>query len=85
MSEQLAVIHRSPEFGVRDRDKPMMWFTVWIDEGSAADIYVDWEYAGKALIDAEIYSTENLCGRCCWVEIKDGIVKFKRFWKTPTI
>ena len=81
MSEQLAVIKHAPKFGLRDIDRPVMWFEVWIDEGCAAMVCLHWDAAGKALKDANIVEAEHLAGRSCWVEIDNGIVRFKRFWK----
>ncbi len=77
MSEQLAII-KDIGIGCRDTSSPVLWFTVYVSEASAALTVLSWDDAYKVL--GHVREIRDLEGKPCWVEVDGNLVKFKRLW-----
>lgn len=79
--ERLAIISEVG-IGTRDTNYPCLWFTVNLDETSAALIVLDWEEAYKVL--QEVTNIKQLDGHPCWVTSVNGIVRYLKLWSKRT-
>lgn len=78
--EEMAIINHVT-VGLRDVDRPILWFDVSMLSGSALIAY-EWEDAGEFLRINKITNISNLEGKPCIVAIEDGNVIVKRLF-TP--
>ena len=80
MTEQLAIM-RNVGYGLRDTNRPCLWFDAYISEHGVALHLLFGEDVDKAIYDAKVYDIKSLNGYPCWVEIDDNIMRFLRVWK----
>ncbi len=80
MAETLAIM-RDVGLGLRDRNHPMMWFTVYESEGVASLQCISWEETEKLITDGKVTDTKSLEGHACWVESSEGLCRFLRLAK----
>ena len=75
--EELAII-KNVGFGMRDMNKPVLWFTV-------ETLYYNslLFFTGNDILDfikkANVYDCKDINGRTCIVETNEGTLKFLRF------
>ena len=84
MSERLAIM-KEVDIGMRDVNRPVLWFTVRMNDCLAALIVLSWEEAGKLLEDAGVYSVKNLEGQACYVDAGEGWGDTVRFLRVAKI
>ncbi len=77
VGEQLAII-KDPGYGLRDRDKPFLWFTVRGLDGEAFMSFFG-EDANTVLISGAVFNVPALNNRACVVRRDRGVVHFVRF------
>ena len=79
--ETLAII-KEVGFGMRDGLKPMLWFTTYLSENTAAlQCFTDPNEYEAIIKDADVYDVRKLDGRPCWVVRDNGIMRFRRIAK----
>ena len=75
MERKLAII-KDVGFGMRDRSFPTLWFTTYTSRTSAALQ----TFQGQEMLDlvkeAGYYDIKSLEGKSCWVEVRDGLMRF---------
>ena len=62
--------------GLRDVGRPVLWFTVHLDESSAALQVKGWEETAEIIKDHGVYDVKNLNGKACWVEEDQRIIRY---------
>ena len=78
---QLAII-REVGYGMRDCSRPVLHFTVYTDECSAALQVFSQPRADEIITEAGASDVRNLEGRACWVDTSDrGLIKFVKVAK----
>jgi hypothetical protein len=77
MTEQLAII-REVGYGCRDLGKPVLWFSTYIDEGLCALQVLSGDEADVVITESGVYDVHSLDGWPCAVELKGGLIMFKR-------
>lgn len=78
--KQLAIM-KGVDFGLRDVGIPVLWFSVYISECSAALQVLAGEEIKVLLKDAGCYSIKELEGKSCWVECESNHITFIEFAK----
>jgi hypothetical protein len=63
-------------FGMRDCNKPVLFFSTYISEGSAALQVLDVISACKLISDYGVYDIKNLEGKACWVNADDSTITY---------
>jgi hypothetical protein len=76
-SEELAII-ADPGYGLRDRNKPMLWFTVRMLCGEALQAFHQ-PRADEILTSGDVTDVKHLAGRPCVVSRTGDGVSFVRF------
>lgn len=78
--KKLAII-KGVGFGLRDVGQACLWFATHIDESEAAlQIFVGKELE-RIVKESGCYDISEIEGKSCWVECKDGVIRFKEFSK----
>ena len=78
--ENLAII-REVGIGLRDTGIPILWFTTYETETSAALQVLSWELAAQLIRDYKLCDVEDLEGQPCWVKKEGGVMRYLRAWK----
>ena len=78
--KQLAIM-KGVDFGLRDVGMPVLWFSTYITECSAALQVLAGEEIKTLLKDAGCYSIKELEGKSCWVECNGSLIQFKGYAK----
>lgn len=63
--------------GLRDVGRPVLWFTVYVTESSAALQVKSWETAAEIISDFGVYEVHELNGKACWVSVTSNIIKYE--------
>jgi hypothetical protein len=79
---QIGII-RHVRYGMTDRGgRPALQFSVYTDEGYAADHALFGAEAEQVFIDADVTDVARLDGHACWVDTSThGIMRFVRIAK----
>lgn len=75
MTKQLAIM-KNVGIGMRDCHSPVLWFSAFISEGSAALQVLNWDRAKDLIAKSGVYSVLELEGKSCWVNVGDNMIKF---------
>ncbi len=75
MSRQLAIM-KEVGFGCRDVGKPVLFFSTYINEYSAALQIISGDKALDIIEESGVYDIYKLEGKPCWVEINGNSVIF---------
>ena len=77
MTEQMAII-QGVGIGLRDTNRPVLWWSVHTgNDGSALHVF-DWETAAAIIKDYGVEEVHSLNGKPCWVEVSDNRITFLR-------
>lgn len=77
MAEQVGII-KKVGIGCRDIGSPVLWFDVYVSEGTGSLQVLSWDEAYEVLKSVE--DVRDLEGKPCWVEVDGNLMKFKRLW-----
>ena len=78
--KQLAIM-KGVDFGLRDAGTPVLWFSTYISECSAALQVLVGREIEIFLKDSGCYSIKELEGKSCWVECDGGLIHFRGYAK----
>jgi hypothetical protein len=76
IKEELGMI-KDVNVGVRDTNRPILWFTVALLNGDFLQV-LTWVEAEALIRQSQVYSIKDLNGKPCVVECCDGLFKFRR-------
>lgn len=77
---QLAIM-KEIGIGIRDVGRPVMFFSTYISECTAALQILSWDEAFKLLDQSQAWDVKQLEGKSCWVEVDNGMIKFLEYAK----
>ena len=81
MTEERLAIIKEVQCGVGDYGKAALWFTTYISDCSAALQVIEWEDAAKLIESSGVRHVDSLNGKSCYVEVGNGLIRFKRMAK----
>jgi hypothetical protein len=80
-NEVLAII-KNAGFGMRDNERPCLFFDVMFDDSSGAlQVFFNYDDICRIIKDHDVWDVTNLNGKACWIEINGGIARWLRAFK----
>lgn len=81
MSEEKLAIIKEVGYGCRDAGYPILWFSAYTSECSAALQVMSGPDADKLIRDYGVYDVHDLNGKPCWVTESNCMIKYARAFK----
>ena len=78
MTEEVMAIITGVGIGMRDCNRPVLWFeTNSGNKGASLQVF-DWEKAKEIIRDYWVKDAHDLNGKPCWVEIDGAFMKYTK-------